>query len=263
MVNINILLVSLSSVPLLLYLFYHVVLKYREYLHSKARITGLFSAQYISGMLVDKSVVCSEVEIISQSLCGDGTASTSDRVNINLWLESTHSLKKKKKLPVVVKATLLPTFLRVNDTMASALAMVLRCAPGYTARAVIFKLVGAYQVLFPHAPDALYEAEAMFYLKVRPEIEGLIEAPHCFGATCSNRNFILVLEDLCKRGATFKNATNTLDMTQIQGLLSGLARMHAKYWRSPRFAVGQDLSWVPSRLSKGMVILSLTSITFL
>jgi hypothetical protein len=61
------------------------------------------------------------------------------------------------------------------------------------------------------------------------------------------------MEDLSLRGATFPSALKGLPLASLRGLLvRTLAPLHATHWRSPRFEVGRDLSWVPTVTSGGM-----------
>ncbi|CAH0498083.1 ecdysteroid 22-kinase family protein [Novosphingobium sp. CECT 9465] len=83
----------------------------------------------------------------------------------------------------------------------------------------------------------LYQNEVRFYNVLRPEVTD-IEAPFTLGGSYdpSTQAFALLLGDLTDQGAVFPNvlAKNTLE--QVRALLDVLARLHARYWKSPRFA---------------------------
>jgi hypothetical protein len=95
-----------------------------------------------------------------------------------------------------------------------------------------------------------YANETVFYRTIRPELD--IEAPRCFGAhyDASTGDLALVLEDLTIRGAHFPNVTEATNVDQLLALLDTLARLHARYWGSPRF-VG-DLAGLETHLEGGV-----------
>ncbi|WP_257211542.1 phosphotransferase [Sphingobium sp. IP1] len=55
-----------------------------------------------------------------------------------------------------------------------------------------------------------------------------------------------MLEDLGVRGATFPNTTVRTGPDDVRALLDQLARLHARFWQSPRF--GADLAWVETHV---------------
>ncbi|AJR25364.1 MULTISPECIES: phosphotransferase [Sphingobium] len=91
-----------------------------------------------------------------------------------------------------------------------------------------------------------YANEVAFYRGIRPELA--IEAPRCFGGdfNASTTHFGLLLEDLAVRGATFPNTTMRTGPDDVRALLDQLARLHARFWESPRF--GADLAWVETHV---------------
>jgi len=95
-----------------------------------------------------------------------------------------------------------------------------------------------------------YANEVAFYRRIRPELE--LEAPRCFGGDFDPETtyFGLILEDLTERGATFPNTTVRTDTDNVKALLDTLAKLHARYWQSPRFAT--DLAWVETHVSGGV-----------
>lgn len=91
-------------------------------------------------------------------------------------------------------------------------------------------------------PNPLYANETRFYTRLRDEID--IEVPGFLGGGYDpdTGEFGLVLEDLTKRGATFPNATTSNSLEDVRRVLDLHARLHARYWESPRFAT--DLAWI-------------------
>jgi aminoglycoside/choline kinase family phosphotransferase len=97
------------------------------------------------------------------------------------------------------------------------------------------------------AAQPLYENEVAFYTKLRPELD--VEAPRAFGGGFDPESgtFALVMEDLRQRGVRFPNVTMDVPLESIRDLIDTLARLHARYWQSPRFAV--DLNWVQTHMA--------------
>ncbi|MFC3444363.1 phosphotransferase [Sphingobium rhizovicinum] len=91
-----------------------------------------------------------------------------------------------------------------------------------------------------------YANEVAFYRGIRPELT--IEAPRCYGGDfdAATTHFGLLLEDLGVRGATFPNTTVRTGPDDVRALLDQLARLHARFWQSPRF--GADLAWVETHV---------------
>ncbi|MFO7565450.1 MAG: phosphotransferase [Enhygromyxa sp.] len=193
-----------------------------------------------------------ELEIVERARCGDGLASTADRVTLRLELgEGADELPER----LVVKTILLHPYLRFGMPVILATARVtslLGRAPllGPLASPLLFGLIGAYQHLFPHAPAPMYANEVRFYAELRPQLT--IEAPRAYASSIDERtgSFVIVMEDLRHRGARFPNATTELSLAQIRSLLADLARLHAQFWGSPRFS--DELAWVPTTRSGGM-----------
>ena len=108
---------------------------------------------------------------------------------------------------------------------------------------VILKL--AYDL--EELPSPLYVNEVNFYHHLRSEMT--IETPVTLGAhyDAESRHFALLLEDLTERSANFPNALSPLALTEVEAVLDNLAKLHAKYWQSPRFA--GDLDWLETHVS--------------
>ncbi len=101
-----------------------------------------------------------------------------------------------------------------------------------------------------HIPDVMYQNEVRFYRELRPEIE--IEAPAVFASIFDpdTTQFGVVMEDLTLRDARFPNATTPVSIEAVRSIVEALARLHASYWRSPRFST--DLAWLATPCSGGM-----------
>jgi len=93
---------------------------------------------------------------------------------------------------------------------------------------------------------AMFENEVNFYNRIRPEVG--IEAPLALGGRVDpeTKRYALILEDLCTRGAHFYAMTEDVSVEDVQHLLDTHARLHARYWNSPRFK--SDLSWIETHL---------------
>jgi aminoglycoside phosphotransferase (APT) family kinase protein len=195
------------------------------------------------------------LEIVERARCGDGLASTADRVTVRLELGDTRPGGEALPDRVVVKTILLHPALRFGLPVILTTATLTRALSrlplvGGLASPMVFALIGAYQHLFPHAPAAMYDNEVRFYAQLRPELE--IEAPRVYASWFDERSgsFQIAMEDLRERGAEFPNATSSRSLTQMRSLIDSLARLHATYWASPRFA--EDLAWVPGTQRGGM-----------
>ncbi|MDG2304171.1 MAG: phosphotransferase [Candidatus Binatia bacterium] len=117
--------------------------------------------------------------------------------------------------------------------------------PGLPTRLILkTMLVG------PHAPPEMYETEVRFYDEIRPGLDA--EMPQAFGCHFApeSGSFGLLMEDLEKRDARFPNALDTVTLPEIESLLTQLATVHARFWRSPRLRT--DLAWVPTPMQGGM-----------
>jgi hypothetical protein len=97
----------------------------------------------------------------------------------------------------------------------------------------------------PGVPSVLYETEVMVHRKFLPELK--IEKAVCLAAQFDPKTerFILILEDLTVRGATFPNVTTPpLTPKQVATCFDLLATLHAQYWNSPR--LNQEKEWLSS-----------------
>lgn len=197
-------------------------------------------------------VEVSDFKVIERAACGDGVASTADRLNLQLSYASNPA-----GLPetLVLKTLLLHTGFRLGLPAILSLSRAVRVAErlpgmGGAAGRALFVIVGGYQKYFPQAPDAMYEVESRFYREIRPRLA--IEAPRVFGAEYDprSRQFAVLMEDLNLRGARFPTALESLPLETVRSTLRSMAQLHAAYWNAP--ALHAELDWVPTRFEGGM-----------
>jgi hypothetical protein len=124
------------------------------------------------------------------------------------------------------------------------LAYAAGCERGLPSR-VVLKTV----LIHPGAPSSMYRNEVRFYRDLRPELD--LETPRVFASHFdeASGSFGVVMEDLRLRSARFPNATESMNEARIAKLLEQLARLHARFWTSPRFS--QDLDWLWTPCSGG------------
>jgi hypothetical protein len=153
-------------------------------------------------------VEVASVDLLSVKRCGEGVASTADRIVLGL----TYAPGAHGGLP---ERMMLKTML-----------------------------------VSPRAPGEMFETEVRFYNEIRPELD--VETPRAFAADFdrSTSQFGVLLEDLSLRRARFPDATQPVSPDEVGALLSQLARLHARFWRSERFA--HDLAWVATPSRGGM-----------
>lgn len=89
---------------------------------------------------------------------------------------------------------------------------------------------------------ALYRNEVNVYTRLQPST--FLEAPAVLGGLydAETATFLLVMEDLRDRGATFGAVSAPVPLGTVRSLLDQLASLHARYWASPQLADG--LSWM-------------------
>lgn len=105
---------------------------------------------------------------------------------------------------------------------------------------------------------ALFRNEVNFYNGIRPELE--IEAPRTLGGYFDpeTKQYLLVLEDLSERNASFPTMLDVVEVSDVQHVLDTYAKLHATFWDSSRFS--QDLSWVETHLEGGVETLMRSAI---
>lgn len=92
----------------------------------------------------------------------------------------------------------------------------------------------------------IYANETRVYNKLSREVG--IETPLSLGGAYDPRSqrYALVLGDLVAAGARFPTVLETVSAAHIGSLIDTLARLHARYWESPRFS--GDLSWLENHV---------------
>lgn len=89
---------------------------------------------------------------------------------------------------------------------------------------------------------ALYRNEVDIYTRLEPS--SFLEAPRVLGGRYESETstFLLVMEDLRERGASFGSVTRPVSLEGVQSLLAALAKLHARYWQSSELTGA--LSWM-------------------
>ena len=220
-----------------------------------ASITDLTPAN-LTTLLAEKQpgIVVDDLEITEHASCGDGLASTADRIGLQLQYRegsNTAGLPEGMKL----KTILLHRYLRFGMPMVIGTARVVNALEkipvlGKITGPFIFTLINIYQRYFPHAPEAMYRNEVNFYGKVRHQVD--IEAPACYASLINDHDgqFGILMEDLSLRSARFPNAVKGVSLGEMQNLIRNLAKLHAHFWESPR--LDTDLNWLPKTFEGGM-----------
>jgi aminoglycoside phosphotransferase (APT) family kinase protein len=87
--------------------------------------------------------------------------------------------------------------------------------------------------------------EVLFYRTIRPELP--VRAPRVWSAQVSpdGRRFAMLLEDLAGDDVRFAVVGDRADLALTRRVVGELAKLHAAFWESRRFA--DDLAWVPCR----------------
>ena len=96
--------------------------------------------------------------ITSFALCGDGKASTTDRIYIKL----TWSGRNAEKLPehAILKISLLHPWLRIGgETALRGAAVAARLLRPLKLDWVVYRAANTYNFVLAHAPDAMYDNE--------------------------------------------------------------------------------------------------------
>jgi len=117
-------------------------------------------------------------------------------------------------------------------------------SPGDLPTLLVVKVErGVDKILAP-----FYENEVNFYNRVRPRLD--LETPRSFGAgfDAVSSDFAIVLEDLTLRGATFPSVLSPVTLDNVRSILSQQAKLHARFWESPRLRPGGDLAWAGSHV---------------
>ena len=230
------LLAAVTFVPLALLLASFANRRSRER-HAQALVTP----EFVNALIAPhhRNVCVVGASVVSIAHCGDGKASTTDRVVVRLTYGTNPA-----KLPTqaVLKVILLSKRLRIGSAIifriTAFVAAVLR--PIRLDR-LVYSFINWYNYLLPHAPDSMYENEALVYRRIHPELPELQAGgalPRCLGTEVApaERRCAVLMEDLSLRpGLQFPTARDELSLQHVASLLKQLARLHATYWESPRF----------------------------
>jgi aminoglycoside phosphotransferase (APT) family kinase protein len=92
--------------------------------------------------------------------------------------------------------------------------------------------------------------EARFYRELAREVPVRVPRPICSLWTPDRRAYIMLLEDLETSGCTFPSFESGGDLPMVRSAVEGLARLHAAFWESARFAA--ELSWIQPAMHSEM-----------
>lgn len=92
--------------------------------------------------------------------------------------------------------------------------------------------------------------EARFYREIAREVPARVPRPIGSWWTDDRRAYLMLTEDLTSSGCTFPDFASGGDPAVVRDAVEGLARIHAAYWDSPRFAA--DLAWIEPPLHSEM-----------
>ena len=84
--------------------------------------------------------------------------------------------------------------------------------------------------------------EALFYRTLAAEVP--VRVPLCYYADSNEAGdrYIMLLENLEEASCSFRNSSSRYSMDYIREVLAAFARLHGRFWNSPRFT--GDLAWV-------------------
>jgi aminoglycoside phosphotransferase (APT) family kinase protein len=94
-------------------------------------------------------------------------------------------------------------------------------------------------------------AEARLYRDLAPELPVRVPRPWYAefegDGTGVDDRYVMLLEDLQASGCRFPSRDDSDIEARIFDIVEQLARLHARYWESPRFASDGDLAWIAPR----------------
>jgi Phosphotransferase enzyme family len=94
-------------------------------------------------------------------------------------------------------------------------------------------------------------AEARLYRDLAPELPVRVPRPWYADfegdGTGADDRYVMLLEDLQASGCRFPSRDDADIEGRIFDIVEQLARLHAQYWESPRFADDGDLAWIAPR----------------
>ena len=238
---------------------------YKCFLSTSARLRNLLSPYRLSEAIEEiyTGVKVKAVDIVKIHPCGDGLASTTDRIILRAKFFPDGNQPVLPPEQMLAKIILLNSLMRMGASFpviraAGNFARFLESSPIPGLRQLsklIWASIVLYQRYFPHAPDAMYQTESRIYRQLHRELAAHgVHSPACYGVIIDepSSTFGVLIEDLSLRGAEFPNALRSSSLEVVQALLRTLARLHAAFWDSPRLGPGGDLHWVATHLDGGM-----------
>jgi aminoglycoside phosphotransferase (APT) family kinase protein len=87
----------------------------------------------------------------------------------------------------------------------------------------------------------LCESEVRFYNELYDAVADVTLTPYAARMRSGGR-FAIAVHTLGPEDATFFQTGDTVPLAHAEAMMDSLAKLHAAYWRSPRF--GADLSWI-------------------
>jgi len=221
------------------------------------RAASRLTPAYISRAIQHLHPRCTveSVSISRIARCGDGKASTSDRVELLVrWTDKESQAAAGVPERMILKCSLLPSVLRLGASprIIAATGHVCRQLARVGLDRCVWRLMNLYHYYFPHAPDAMYYNETLFYRMIRPELSPEVAAPAVYGTLLdeSRADYGILMQDVKLAGASFPTAVDELSLLQMTQLLRSYAALHASFWESSRFE--RDLRWVPTVHANGM-----------
>ncbi len=124
------------------------------------------------------------------------------------------------------------------------LRLRLEYAPGPTGPETVFVKLPPFDVTQRElvATTDMGRREARFYESIAAEVPIRIPRPYYCAHGDEPTQYVMVLEDLLAAGCTFTSRVEPHAEENAQQIIESLARLHAHFWKDPRFDSG--LSWV-------------------
>lgn len=85
------------------------------------------------------------------------------------------------------------------------------------------------------------QSEARFFNEIYPEVEDLTIKPYASRAGIGGR-YVVAFEDMQKESIKLYDIESAAPQEHVEGMMDVLAKLHGRYWQSPRFS--KDLSWL-------------------
>lgn len=92
--------------------------------------------------------------------------------------------------------------------------------------------------------------EARFYRHLARDVPVRVPRPYASRWTDDRRAYVMLIEDLAAAGCRFPGFVGGADRDVVRGVMEGLAKLHAAFWRSPRF--DGDLAWIEPPMHSDM-----------